>query len=328
MKPNTFLIGAPKCGTSALASYLAMHPNVFMSIYKESHFWTEEFDKSFPGGCRSLGDYERLFEPASSQHLRLLDASTSYVYSRYAVSRILEYNPDAKFIVMFRNPIDVVHAFHMELLIYTYEDVVDFETAWNLQETRRAGKQLPVYSPCDLQLQYGYVASFGQHLQRIRSIIPQGNLLVIIHDDFCRNPALIYQQVMAFLAIPTDNRKEFPKVNESRQPRFKAVKDVIQHPPGILQPFEVLFRSLSWRLGMRGLRQKFLSCFDKKSMRSPLSADFHRHLCDVFRADVLHLGEQLSRDLTHWTRYPANESNRNEGLERALLQEVVEKGGT
>jgi hypothetical protein len=34
-KPNFFIVGAPKCGTTALSEYLRSHPDVFFSSPKE-----------------------------------------------------------------------------------------------------------------------------------------------------------------------------------------------------------------------------------------------------------------------------------------------------
>ena len=41
-KPNLFLIGAPKCGTTSLASYLSDHPQIFVSDPKEPHFFNTD----------------------------------------------------------------------------------------------------------------------------------------------------------------------------------------------------------------------------------------------------------------------------------------------
>ncbi|MCH9035408.1 MAG: sulfotransferase [Planctomycetes bacterium] len=38
-KPDFFIVGAPKCGTTSLYEYLRQHPEVFMSRIKEPHFF-------------------------------------------------------------------------------------------------------------------------------------------------------------------------------------------------------------------------------------------------------------------------------------------------
>ena len=41
-KPNTFIIGAPKCGTSAMANYLDQHPDIYVSPIKEPHYFIKD----------------------------------------------------------------------------------------------------------------------------------------------------------------------------------------------------------------------------------------------------------------------------------------------
>ena len=99
--PDFFIIGAPKCGTTALAHYLSEHPQVCFSYPKEPYYWADDF----PGiqrrfGIRSLEKYLQLFEPSSSIKTAFGEGSTIYLASSTAVDRILQFKPDAKFIVM------------------------------------------------------------------------------------------------------------------------------------------------------------------------------------------------------------------------------------
>ena len=109
---------------------------------KEPHFFNTD-DRRL---ISTLEAYEDLFRPASSGHCALGEASVWYLSSTEAVHNILAYQPNARFIVMVRNPVEMAPALHAEMLITGHENVHDFSTAWRYQEERRQGRQLPPLS--------------------------------------------------------------------------------------------------------------------------------------------------------------------------------------
>jgi hypothetical protein len=80
-KPNFFIIGAPKCGTTALSEYLRQHPNIFFSLPKELCY----FGKDYPSCARpfkSDRQYLKFFRKASCEHLAIGEGSTRYLASK------------------------------------------------------------------------------------------------------------------------------------------------------------------------------------------------------------------------------------------------------
>ena len=108
-KPNFFILGAPKCGTTSLAAWLGEHPNIFVSSEKEPNFFNTE-DKR--GITNTLEQYEDLFREAGTEHVAVGEATVWYLSSPEAIDRILKYNSDARFIVMVRNPLEMAPALH------------------------------------------------------------------------------------------------------------------------------------------------------------------------------------------------------------------------
>ena len=106
--PNFFIVGAPKCGTTALCEYLKYHPNVFMSTPKEPHYFAEDFERY--RHVKTEDKYLALFGDCNDRHLMIGEASVFYLRSTRAVSLIRDFNPDAKIIVMLRNPVDMVYS--------------------------------------------------------------------------------------------------------------------------------------------------------------------------------------------------------------------------
>src|SRR6185312_16840962 len=100
--PNFFIIGAPKCGTTALSEYLRRHPNIGFSEQKEPHYFNDDFSSRH---IYSLDEYMKCFASNSADKVAIGEASVFYLSSRSAVRNILQHMPDAKFIVMLRDPV-------------------------------------------------------------------------------------------------------------------------------------------------------------------------------------------------------------------------------
>lgn len=105
-KANLFIIGAQKCGTTTLFDNLVKHKNIFGGNIKEKNFFSHE--DFFKNGVDS---YHNLYPKLSiyntlPKNSYFLDASPSYLAHKEVADRIYKYNPNAKFVVMMRNPVD------------------------------------------------------------------------------------------------------------------------------------------------------------------------------------------------------------------------------
>ena len=92
--PNLFIAGAPKCGTTALHTYLGQHPQIFMAKVKENnHFATDLLPLTDP--YRSEARYSAMFKHAGSKKI-VGESSVYYMLSKMAAQNIYRFNPDAK----------------------------------------------------------------------------------------------------------------------------------------------------------------------------------------------------------------------------------------
>jgi len=132
-RPNFFIVGAPKCGTSALFAYLNQHPQVFMAHLKELHFFGT--DVRYP--ARPTLDQYLLHFAKAREELRVGEASTSYLFSQSAAQEIRAFNPAARIVIMLRNPVDMMYSLHSEMLYWLNEDIEDFEAALEAEEKRK-----------------------------------------------------------------------------------------------------------------------------------------------------------------------------------------------
>jgi hypothetical protein len=297
-EPNFFIAGIPKCGTTALFDYLSQHPNVWCPPVKEPNFYASDYP-ALQGPADEAG-YLRLFADAGPQHTARGEASVLYFYSRVAVPAILERFPAARFIVMLRNPVDMVYSFHSQMLATLNEDEADFRRAWALQDERAAGRRLPSRCLAPDLLQYGDVGRFSARLERLQGLIPSDRLHLVWYDDLRDDPAAVFDTVTDFLELPRYAGIDFRVVNPNKIQRSRLVAGMTERPvsPGLRRMVGGVKRALG--IGSLGLRRRLARLNTTERRRPPLAADFRAELRDYFAADIAALESLTGRDLTAW----------------------------
>ncbi|SDJ10345.1 sulfotransferase domain-containing protein [Lutimaribacter saemankumensis] len=109
-KPNFFLVGASKAGTTSLAQALNQHPAIFITDPKEPNFFNR-FNETDQIPQSELNDYMKLFQTAGSKSV-WGDASVSYLASRGAAKQINNFNPSSKILISLRNPMQRVRSLY------------------------------------------------------------------------------------------------------------------------------------------------------------------------------------------------------------------------
>ncbi len=247
-KPNFFVVGAPKCGTSALCDYLRDHPNVFMSYPKEPHFFAEDLPRL--RAVTSADAYLDWFSAAAPAHTAVGEGSVWYLYSTVALEKIRAFNPQAKFIAMLRNPVDLVYSLHSQALISLDEDQPDFRTAWGLQDARRQGSSLPKRCREPAILDYARAGMLGQQVDRLLKVCGADATKLILYDEFRTSTEEVYLDVLDFLSVPRIPRDSYPRVNPNQQHKRAWLAAITQRPPGKLVDMS---RRIKRRLGLEGL---------------------------------------------------------------------------
>jgi hypothetical protein len=297
-RPNFFIVGAPKCGTTALYEYLRPHPNIFLPKVKEPHFFAQDLG-TYPF-VKTLDEYTALFADSRDEHTGVGEASVYYLRSRMAIPNIREFDPQARIIAMFRNPVEMVHSLHSQLLYVSEETVRDFEAAWRLQERRSRGLDVPPASRGAFLLQYAEVGRFGTQTERLLSVFPPSQVKIILYDDFTASPRTVYDDVIGFLGLPHDNRTEFPRVNDNKRAKVAWLSRFARKPPPVLRES---YRTLKRTLGaerLDAIKREIVGRNTVRERRRPLSPEFRAELVEAFHDEVALLSRLIGRDLSHW----------------------------
>lgn len=302
--PDFFLVGAPRCGTTALSRYLADNPQVCFSRPKEPHYF------ALLAPDASLDDLEtaylsRHFAHHHAGHRAIGEGSVSYLYSPHAIERILAVNPDARFIAMLRNPLEMLPSYHLRMLFILCEDVEDFAAAWRLQDARARGEHVPRHCIDARLLLYREVARYGVQIERLYRVAGRERCHVVVFDDLARDPAAVYREVLKFIGVDDDGRTAFKRRFPSRIYRSRWLQELLYsvrsrraHAVDTLQRTARVNKGP----GRRKSLVKRLARWNRIERRpAPLDAEMTATLRAALADDVAMLSGLLGRDLRHWS---------------------------
>ena len=226
-KPNFFIVGAPKCGTTALHEYLQRHPDAYLPFYKEPHFFGADLVGSrFMQFRDKPGKYLKLFRDVRGE-ARIGESSPWYLASSAAAAEIYRYNPQAKIIIMLRNPIDMMYSMWSQFRYSGNEQIEIFEEALAAESERAAGKRIRRAAHCITGLQYRGMTRFSEQVQRYFDCFGRDGVMVIIFDDFRADTAGVYRSVLEFLALDTDVEVNFGIRNPNKEVRLAWLQKLI-----------------------------------------------------------------------------------------------------
>lgn len=292
-KPNFFIIGAPKCGTTSMAAWLYEHPNIYMSPVKEPNFFNTDDNWTV---VSSLRQYEALFRDAQEHHLAVGEASVWYLFSQTAVPNILQYSPTSRFIVMIRNPIDMAYSLHQQELYSGNEHIRDFAKAWELQSMRLKGREVSKFCVELKRLLYGPACKLGEQLERLYRLVPKERVLVIVLDDVKEDPRREYLKVLNFLNVPDDGRQNFPRYNPAKTYRSWWLGRIIGLSGRMVGRIKRTFR-VQKGVGVLNFINRVNTI---RAPRPPLSKEMRAKLAAYFAEDIRLLSRLLDRDFSAW----------------------------
>jgi hypothetical protein len=200
--PDLFIVGAPKCGTTALTRYLEGHPQVFMAGRKDLHHFGSDLQMRHRP-CADRAAYLQHFAGAGPAHLRLGDSSVWYLYSQRAAAEIAAFNPQARPIILLREPVSMMYALWGQLRYNSVhdEDIDDFALAMAAEADRATGRRLPPRTPLPEGLLYRRVASFAEQVDRYFRAFGRERVLVLLQDDLKTDAEGTWGRVLDFLGL-------------------------------------------------------------------------------------------------------------------------------
>lgn len=299
--PNLFLVGAPKCGTTALATYLGEHSEIFVAPKELNYFGTDLDFRTRRGARWRMGKeaYLAWFDGAADKSYRG-DHSVFYLYSQRAPTEIHDASPDARVVIMLRNPVEQMYSQHSEMLYQGDEVLKDFAEALAAENDRREGRRVPPGCQKAFGLLYRDLARFSSQVERYFTVFGRSKVHVALHEDLASDPVRTYEEVLEFLGVDAEHSPRFEVVNSNKVARSDLVMRLLRRAPsGVRRAGRAVVRDHHRRAA---LRRKVHALNTSYRPRPPMDPGLRRTLEDEFRPEAKRLEELLGRDLAAWAR--------------------------
>ncbi len=306
-KPNFFVIGAVKAGTTSLYHYLMQHPQVYVSSIKEPNYFstdidTNKFSATFKNN--TFTDLDNYFKRKPLEHLQLAfvrekeqylqlfsnvknekaigEFSTSYLYSLNAAQNIFDYNPQAKIIAVLRNPIERAFSHYLMAVRFSFttkdfmpalkEDINKKTKGWGISE------------------QYVELGMYAQQIETYQKVFPKQQLKFLLYEDL-KDSVILMKEICAFLEIDSFQFSVEQKHNTAAIPKFKLFNQVLT-TSGLKKNLHVITPHFI----KNGLKEML---FTSKELPQLNKAE-KIFLTGLYKNDILATSKLINRDLSSW----------------------------
>ncbi|WP_375262331.1 sulfotransferase [Palleronia sp.] len=311
--PNLFIVGAMKAATTTLADLLATHDAIFSPIQKEPNIFSE-LDESprpyytllapkfgsgepspiskSPSVCAE--EYRDLYRGSEAYRFRL-DASTNYLPSPCSAQLIHRVAPDAKIIVLLRNPYERAYSSFAYQLSRGRESAGSFDAA--IRHELAGGRSDWAYAWRHVQ-----TSCYDDGISRYDAEFNCDQIKSILFEDFIHDPRSVVDEIADFLKIPTlpefpersSNITSLPKTRASR-----AVKGIFSYGPFRRKMRRFLPRPI--QRPVKRVIEANLAWIDARGERPPRPARAAlERLALVFEPEITKLECRLQQDLSEW----------------------------
>lgn len=287
--PNFFIVGGVKCGTTTLYEHLKQHPQVFLPDMKEPSYFMDSVPP--PSDFRKREDragdregYLALYSHAEAFRA-IGDASPYYLWDNGAAERIHKSCPEARIIVILRDPVQRAYSQYLK------DPISGFDTKLGFYDTIRNDQQDPNRNWWRPGL-YVELGLYHEQVKRYIEIFGRDRVLVVLVEDLKNNPMAFYSRIASHLGIehaPFANINLTEAYNTFRTPRFRTA---------YMLASRLISRELRYKLlPTRVVKFLRFSPMLYSSRRPPLDDQARRYLQGIYGPDLTRLEQLLGREL-------------------------------
>ena len=299
--PDFFIAGAPKAGTTALHAALARHQALYMSAVKEPKFFLTDGPPPARGGPGDVQtyrehvwrreDYEALFDPAPAGVLRG-ESTPFYLYNKAALRRIRALIPDARIIVILRDPVERAHSNWTHMWSAGLDPIGDVVRACAEEDRRIAAGWADFWH-------YTALGRYGEQLEHLYTVFPRDQVMVLRYRALIENPAGVLDRICAFLCVPAGVLTEVPRENVTAHPHLTARHRALSQALRIGTAASTILPGRT-QAAVTGLLQRRLQ--QDAPPRRPLTWEERQALIPRFEADIRLLEDITGEGFGDWLR--------------------------
>jgi hypothetical protein len=309
-----FIVGAPRCGTTTLASFLQQHPNVCFSTVKEPHYFSlHDLNGLDDEELRKRVDKEylaRFFDDCTDGQLRA-EGSVTSLYAPEKMEPILRLWPDARFVIALRDPLAMLPSLHARLLVTGDENITDFTRAWDKVGDRAQGRSIPRSAIDPRFLRYDEAGMLGSRVDQFFNAVGRERCEIMLFDDLAADPDATYRRLCSFLGLKPWPATDLKAQRVHKSFRFGWLQRLLKRPPKAVRTVLAgeKFRQREKRLDASEgrvietifrVRKRLLDWNKVPARRQPIDPRVRDEIIGRLRGEVILLSKLIDRDLSHW----------------------------
>ena len=295
--PHFYILGGQKCGSTFVHRIIAKHPDIYLPHEEIRYLEDEFYDQGGKEKFLSLFEGQAAGMALGIKNPGLLSRSSQ------VIPRIQQLSPQAKFVAVFRNPVDRFLSDYYHQIRYGFFPPIELEEGVKLILDRKMGKY---------QLAADYLIENGmyhKHLKRFLETFPEDQFRVVLYDQLSGNLEEVFSNLYQFLEVDP----AYAKVQEFERTFNPSIYSIpllrirqgmlhrkyeYHHDRAYFHPREMSLAdqimaslySVSIKVGKRFVQNK----------KPKLPAELRERLLGVYQQDIQSLGAWLDQDLSHW----------------------------
>ncbi len=227
-KPNFFILGSAKSGTTSLYYYLKQHPSIFLSEIKEPTFFCENFQV-----IKNPITYFELFDNVTNEKC-IGEASHTYMSDPKSPKILKTLFPNAKFILILRNPAERAYSLYNHMRRHGFEKVSSFRKALNIEDKRFSSAKFKDNNPQSFwNFMYFHSGLYGEQLERYFSLFNKKQFYILTLDELSKNFDNKIKEIFEFLDVDKTYKIEPIIYNKGYKKRFFYKKIIKPLEPDI-----------------------------------------------------------------------------------------------
>lgn len=288
--PNFLIVGVQKAGTTSIYNYLNEHPQVYMSPIKETNFLEKDWETIAPELCkkqkiRTIEEYSQLFQNVKDE-IAIGEASPNYLFHyQTSINRIQRYVPNAKLIVILRDPSERAYS---DYLMHIRDCVGD----------RNLSEQIKYSAHKSFILRKGF---YHEQIQAYINTFGRQQIKVYLYEDLCKSPLDFMKSIYQFIEVDERFQANVSKKAQVAQvPKNKMVNELLSKPNSIRASVTAIAKYILPSDFRQNLRKKLIKLNSQDKKQVPLKTQERQQLVELYREDILKLQDLIQRDLSFW----------------------------